>query len=88
MPGEKQVEKQCTEGSVMADQTEEVGESSSILIREELGKAQRYDATLANIREKAYKGCGPYFWKEDILMREPYHASGKKANYDAKGSPK
>ena len=36
-----------------------------------------YDATLANIREKAYKGSGPYFCKEDILMREPYHVSGK-----------
>ena len=58
------MEEQCTEGSMMADQTEEVGESSSVLIREELGKAQRYDATLANIREKAYKGCGPYFGKK------------------------
>ena len=62
---------------MMADPTEEVGESSTILTWEELGKAQRYDAMLANIREKAYKGCGPYFWKEDILMREPYHVSGK-----------
>ena len=61
----------------MADPAEEVGESSSILTREELGKAQRYDAMLANIREKAYKGGRPYFWKEDILMREPYHVSGK-----------
>ena len=60
----------------MADPTEEVGESSSVLTREKLGKAQRYDATLA-IREKAYKGGGPYFWKEDILMRKPYHVSGK-----------
>ena len=77
VPGENQVKKQCTEGSVMADPTEEVGESSSILTREELGKAQRYDATLANIRKKAYKDGGPYFWKEDILMREPYHVSGK-----------
>ena len=76
-PGENQVEEQGTEGSVTADLTEEVGESSSILTREELGKAQGYNATLANIREKTYKGGGPYFWKEDILMREPYHVSGK-----------
>ena len=77
MPGENQVEEQGTEGSVMADPTEEFGESSSVLTWEELGKAQRYDATLANIREKAYKGGGPYFWKEDLLMSEPYHVSGK-----------
>ena len=76
-PGESQVEEQGTEGSVMADLTEEVGESFSILTQEELGRAQRYDTTLANIREKAYKGGGPYFWKEDILMREPYYVSGK-----------
>ena len=75
--GENQVEEQCTEGAVMADLTEEVGESSSVVTWEELGKAQWYDATLANIREKAYKGGGPYFWKEGILMREPYHVSGK-----------
>ena len=77
MPGENQVEEPFTEGSMMADLTEKVGESSSVLTREELGKAQRYDAMLANIREKSYKGGGPYFWKEDILMREPYHVSGK-----------
>ena len=34
---------------------------SSFLTHEILGKTQRYDATLANIKEKAYKGGGIYF---------------------------
>ena len=86
-PGENQVKEQGTEGSVMVDLTEEVGESSSVLTQEELGKAQRYDATLANIREKAYKGGGPYFWKEDIDERAILCVR-EGANYGAKGNLK
>ena len=59
------MEDQGTEGSMIADSTEEVGESSSILILEELGKAQRYDATLANIYERKHtKAVGRTFGKK------------------------
>ena len=67
MPRENQVEEQFTEGSMMAYQTKELW--SHPAFPGGIGQAQRYDATLANIREKADKGGGPYFWKEDILMR-------------------
>ena len=45
---------------------------------EEVGKAQRYDATLKIIREKVEKPNSSYFWENGLLMREPYNTLGNK----------
>ena len=73
--GEDLVEEQETE----EDGTREdlSGALTKVLTREGLGEAQWYDKTLGKIREKAGKEERPYFWKEGILMREPYQALGK-----------
>ena len=74
--GEDPAEEQETEG----DGTREdlAGALTEVLTREGLGEAQRYDRTLGKLREKAGKEKRPYFWKEGILMREPYQALGKR----------
>ena len=38
-----------------------------------LKELQKDDPTLQKIREKIKTQGAPYFWKDDILMRQPYH---------------
>ena len=54
-------------------QTEEV----EVLTPEELGKAQRYDTTLKQIRAKVGEKDSSYYWDQGILKREPYTNFGK-----------
>ena len=42
-----------------------------------LKKLQKDDPSLQKIREKTKTPGAPYFWKDDILMRQPYHTKGK-----------
>ena len=42
-----------------------------------LMKLQKDDPSLQKIREKTKTQGAPYFWKDDILMRQPYHTNGK-----------
>ena len=43
-----------------------------------LKELQKDDLSLQKIREKTKTQGAPYFWKDDILMRQPYHTNGKK----------
>ena len=38
---------------------------------------QKDDSSLQKIREKTKTQGAPYFWKDDILMRQPYHTNGR-----------
>ena len=42
-----------------------------------LKKLQKDYPSLQKIREKTKTQGAPYFWKDDILMRQPYHTNGK-----------
>ena len=59
------------------EDSDEATSFDGVITREELSKAQRYDKSLKGIREKARMSDKLYFWKEGILMREPYHIIGK-----------
>ena len=43
----------------------------------QLKEEQLTDSSLEKIRVKAAQQNSPYFWKEKILMRKPYHVQGK-----------
>ena len=59
------------------EDSDEATTLDGVITREELSKAQRDDKSLKGIREKARRSDKPYFWKECILMRVPYHIIGK-----------
>ena len=59
------------------ENSDEATTLDGVITHEELSKAQRYDKSLKGIREKARMSDKLYFWKEGILMREPYHIIGK-----------
>ena len=48
-----------------------------VLTKDELSRAQRYDATLKIIREKARVREEPYYWADNLLVRKPYHPQEK-----------
>ena len=85
--GEKWMEEQGAEVLEGGDQLKEypaevLGEDLSgvlteVLTREKLGEAQRYDPSLNIIRMKAGRESEPYFWREGLLVREPYQPLGK-----------
>ena len=44
-----------------------------VLTKDELSRAQWYDTTLKIIREKARVREEPYYWADNLLMRNAYH---------------
>ena len=53
---------------------------------EYLKKLQKDDPSLQKIREKTKTQGAPYFWKDDILMRQPYRTNGKELVIIAKAA--
>ena len=73
--GEDPVEEQDTERDGTLEYLS--GVLTEVLTREKLGEAQRYDPSLNIIRMKAGRESEPYFWREGLLVREPYQPLGK-----------
>ena len=73
--GEDPVEEQDTEEDGTLENLS--GVLTEVLTKKELGEAQRYDPSLNIIRMKAEREGEPYFWREELLMREPCQPLGK-----------
>ena len=64
--GEVQTEELRAEGDGVLEDL--AGVMTEVLTRKKLGKAQRYDKDLVNIKVKAKRAGEPYFWRGGLLM--------------------
>ena len=93
VPGVSPVEKQCTEGCEIVEQTEEFGaedgsdsvdlnkkgeeEMDKDISPEEFKDEQHSNPSLGKVRDEAQHAGSLYFWENRLLLRESYCGTGQ-----------